>query len=67
MILKNKNGKEREMELLLEINKDNNRYIVYRDYLTKNIYSGKISRKKLKCLTEEECIYINNILERMEG
>lgn len=67
MIIKNKSGKEREMELLLEIDNDNNKYLVYRDFLTNNIYSGRVSRKKLKVLNEEEYEYINNILKRMEG
>lgn len=67
MILKNKNGKEREFELLLEINKDNNKYLVYKDYLTDNIYSGKLNNNKLDLLDDNEYEYINNLIKRIDG
>ena len=67
MILRNKNGKEREMNLLLKIHRNDNDYLIYKDYLTDNIYAGKLDNKKLVSLTEEEFNNISKLLERMEG
>lgn len=67
MILKNKNGKERELCLLLKIQKNSNEYMVYKDYLTNNIYAGKLVNNKLVSLNNEEYNNVNKLLERMEG
>ena len=67
MILRNKNGKEREMNLLLKIHKNDNDYLIYKDYLTDNYYGGRLSNNKLISLTEEEFNNISKLLERMEG
>ncbi len=67
MILKNKNGKEREMTLLFKIHKNNSDYLVYKDYLTDNCYSGRLDKNKLMSLNEKEYNEINKLLERMEG
>lgn len=67
MILKNSNGKEREFKILLKIEKDKEKYAIYKDYLTNNLYAGKIKKNKLVILTDEEYIYINNIYERIES
>lgn len=67
MILKNNNGKEREFKILLRIEKSNNRYIIYKDLVTNNIYAGKYKSKKLNALSDEEYEVINSIFERIEG
>ena len=67
MILRNNNGKEREFKVLLKIERENNKYIVYKDSVTNNVYAGKYKGKKLCVLTDEEYEVINSIFERIEG
>lgn len=67
MILKNSKGIERNFELLFEIEKDNNKYIVYKDRITNNIYAGKENKNKLAILDENEINYLNALLEKMNG
>ena len=65
MILKNSSGKERECIPLLEIEKDKNIYIIYKDMLTGNVYGGKKENSVLKILSDEEYLLLNNIVERI--
>ncbi len=67
MKLKNSRDMERNVELVLKIEKDNNTYLVYHDLISNNIYGGKLKNKKLKSLKEEEVEYVNNVLERICG
>lgn len=67
MTIKNKNGKEREFELLLEINKDSNNYLVYKDYISNKIYAGKKNKNKLELLNEEEFEYLDNLIKKIDG
>ena len=64
MILENSSGLKREFKKLIEVDKDNKKYILYEDEKTKNIYAGKIQKNKLKSLNDNEYIMLNNILER---
>lgn len=67
MILKNNKGIERDFELLFEIDKDNNKFVIYKDILSNTLYVGKKDDEKLKPLSEEEYIYINNIVEKINS
>lgn len=67
MKLKNKNGKEREFELLLEVYKDDNNYLVYKDYISNKLYSSRKNDNKLEVLNEEEFEYIDNLIKKIDG
>ncbi|MBE6156880.1 MAG: hypothetical protein E7161_03945 [Firmicutes bacterium] len=67
MILKNSKGIERHFEIIFEIEKDSNKYIVYKDPLTGNVYSGKNVKGKLLVLEDNELDYLNKILEKLDS
>lgn len=67
MIIENKNGKEREFKVLLEINKDKNNYIIYEDIITNKVYCGKKDKNNLVVLKDEEYDYLEKILDKIEG
>ena len=68
MILKNKAGKERNVNVLFEVEINGNKYVVFRDKATKNVYSSKyVKDNELNSLNTFEYEIINNILERMNG
>lgn len=67
MILKNNKEIEREFELLFEIQKDDNKYIIYKDIIGGSLYTSKVRDNKLIPLTEEEYQYIEKVVERING
>ena len=67
MKLRNKHDVERDFAIVLKIEKDNNTYIVYHDFVTERLYSGKLKAKKLKALSTEELEYVNKVWERVWG
>jgi len=67
MLLKNNKGIKREFEIVFEIEKEGNKYIVYRDPVTDNIYSGRKDENKLKKLSEEEFEYIKKVIDKIDG
>ena len=67
MLLKNNKGIKREFEVLFEIEKDEDTYIVYKDPVTDNIYSGKKEENELKKLDDKEFEYIKNMIEKIGG
>ena len=67
MKLKNKNGKEREFELLLDIYKDGNNYLIYKDFISNKLYSSRKNDNKLEVLNEEEFEYIDNLIKKIDG
>ena len=67
MILKNNKGVERNFEILFEIEKEENKYIVYKDPLTDNIYGGKYEGEKLTILEDNEINYLNKIIEKLDS
>lgn len=67
MILKNNKGLERHFEVLFEVEKDNNKYLVYKDPLTDNLYGGKYVEDKLIVLKEDELKYLNKIIEKINS
>jgi len=67
MILRNKNGIERNFRILFEVVHQNNKYIVYEDINTLNVYSGRVSKSLLKPLNNKEEEYINGILKGLVG
>lgn len=67
MKLKNKNGKEREFELLLEVYKDGNNYLIYKDFISNKLYSSRKNDNKLEVLNEEEFEYIDNLIKKIDG
>ena len=67
MKLKNKNGKEREFELLLEVYKDGNNYLIYKDFISNKLYSSRKNDNKLEVLNEEEFEYKNNLIKKIDG
>ena len=66
MILKNSKGKEKEFKLLFELEKDKNKYIVYKDEKTNNIYAGKQKKDDLCKIDESEYDFLNKVLEKMK-
>lgn len=67
MILRNKKGSERNFKLLLKVDDQDKKYIVYEDIMSKKIYAGLQSDNKLKRLDDEEINKINKVLERISG
>ena len=67
MLLKNNKGIKREFEILFEVEKNDIKYVVYKDPVTDNIYFGKEIDNKLKKLEEEEYEYLNKVIEKIEG
>lgn len=67
MILRNKNNNERNVELLLKIEKDKNNFYIYKDSVTGNIYISKKIKNKLVGLTEEELSNIEKIYQKIDG
>lgn len=67
MVLKNNKGVERNFEILFEVEKDKNKYIVYKDELNGNVYGGKYKKDKLVGLEDNEIEYLNKIIEKLNG
>lgn len=67
MLLKNNKGIKREFEILIEVEKDDDIYIVYKDPITDSIYSGKKEDNDLKKLDDKEFEYIKNMIEKIGG
>lgn len=67
MILRNIKGIERKFDILFEVKKNNQKYIIYRDQLTDNIYAGKYEKGILKALDDKEFELINNILGKLNS
>ena len=67
MILRNKKGTERNFRILFEYEKNNKKYIIYEDINTLNIYGGIKEENYLKPLEEQDYIFINSILEKING
>ena len=67
MILRNKQGKERNFRILFELEKKKNKYVIYEDINTLNIYGGKICDDHLLPLNEEEFNFISNMIEKISG
>ena len=67
MILKNTNNTVREVAVLFEIEKDKNKYVVYEDYNTLNIYVGKYDKNKLKPVNDKEFNMVNNIFKKIDS
>jgi len=67
MILKNKKGIERNFRVLFEIDNKNQKYIVYEDVNTLNIYGGKLSKNIMKSLNDDEIKLLNNMINRLVG
>ena len=67
MLIKNSKGKEKEVEVLLEVKKDNIKYIIYKDIDTSNIYASKYVDNLLKKIDKFEYRFLNKILEELKG
>ncbi len=67
MILKNNKGIERSFDILFELDKNNKKYIIYKDPLTENIYGGRFEKEKLKVLNDKEYEFVNNMIEKLKG
>jgi len=67
MTLRNSKGTERDFDILFEVEKNDNKYVVYKDQLTGNLYGGKYSDDTLVVLTEDELEYLNKIIEKING
>jgi len=65
MILRNKKGIERNVRLLFELEKKNNRYVIYEDINTLNIYGGKVNKDYLEPLNDKEYKFINDMIEKI--
>ena len=62
MILKNRKGAEKNFEVLLEIDKNGKKYLIYKDPYTGNVYGGNLVDDTLKVLDEKEFEFINEII-----
>lgn len=67
MILRNKKGNERTLKILVEIESNKKKYLVYEDIFTSNIYSGRLDGNNLLPLDEEEYKLINNMYKKISG
>jgi len=67
MILRNNKGTERDFDILFEVEKNNKKYVIYKDQLTENIYGGRLEEDKLKVLDDSEFEFINNMIEKLKG
>jgi len=67
MILRNKKGNERSLKLLIEIERNNKKYLIYEDINTLNIYSGRLDGKNLLPLDDDEYKIISNLVEKISG
>ncbi|MBQ7031633.1 MAG: hypothetical protein IJY87_00280 [Bacilli bacterium] len=67
MILRNNKGTERDFDILFEVEKNNKKYVIYKDRLTENIYGGRLEEDKLKVLDDSEFEFINNMIEKLKG
>lgn len=67
MILRNNKGTERDFDILFEVEKNNKKYVIYKDQLTENIYGGRLEEDKLKVLDDSEFEFINKMIEKLKG
>lgn len=67
MILRNKKGIERKFRLLFEVDSKNNKYLIYEDINTLNVYGGRLNKNNLSSLNDLEYEFLNNMLDRLVG
>ena len=67
MVLKNKKGSQKEVNLLYKIEINSQDYLVYEDEETHSIYAGIYEKNKLNSLSDKEIIELEEIVERIEG
>lgn len=67
MILRNKKGIERKFRLLFEVDSKNNKYLIYEDINTLNVYGGRLNKNNLSSLNDSEYEFLNNMLDRLVG
>lgn len=67
MILKNKKGNEKNLKLLIEVERNNKKYLIYEDINTLNIYSSRLDGNVLLPLDDEEYKLVNNIFKKISG
>jgi len=67
MILKNNKGVEKHFEIVFEVEKDNNKYVVYKDPLNDSLYGGKYIDEKLMALEDDELEYLDRLIERVNS
>lgn len=67
MILRNKMGNERSLKILIEIERNKKRYLIYEDINTLNVYSGRLDGNNLLPLDDEEYKLISNMYKKISG
>ena len=67
MILRNKKGNEKNLKLLIEVERNNKKYLIYEDVFTLNIYSGRLDGNILVPLDDDEYKLVNNIFKKISG
>lgn len=65
MIIKNNKGKQKEVKILLEIQKSDEKYIIYKDIDTSNIYASRYLNGILHQLEKSEYEFLNKILKEL--
>ena len=66
MTLKNSKGTERSVQILFEVEKNKKKYVVYKDPHTNNMYGGRLTKKKVKPLTDEELVLLDTMVKKIE-
>ena len=65
MILRNSLGREKEFEILIEVEKKNKDYIVYKDFNTGSFHAGIKKKNKLVPVNDEERNYLDELLRKV--
>ena len=67
MIIKNSKGHEKEFKLLMEVEKNDIKYIVYQDINnSNNIYAGKYEDKSIKKISSNEYQFLDKLLNEIK-
>ena len=66
MILRNSKGLEKNFKIILEVEKNKTKYIVYQDEKSNNIYAGKLLKDEIKAINKDEYEFLSNILDKMK-
>lgn len=65
MTIKNSKNVEKYVEIVFEVENDKNKYVIYKDPVTNNMYAGRYKNNKILALDDEEYKYLNDILENI--
>ena len=67
MVLENKKGLKKEFKLLLKMEMNDKKYLIYEDPETNNVYAGEINKDELKKVDDLEVEVLEKLVERIDG